>query len=224
MWDGRVGIDLVPFSRVRKLLAPGSERALYRLLTAEEIGILRLPDDPDVEGIAGRLAAKEAVFKLFHLPGQALPWRGIEILRGAGGWPEVRLSGRASELAATVGIGHIEVSIAHDSPCAIAVAYSTCVSDRGKEKPTSLRAIEETDMPSADIGEVREWILSRHPERQTIAADENLIESRLVDSLSFVELVYAIEGASGAEIDFDNIELQDFQTLSAIEKAFFTVV
>jgi acyl carrier protein len=76
-------------------------------------------------------------------------------------------------------------------------------------------------MASAGIDEVRAWILSRHPERESIAHDENLIESRLVDSLSFVELVYAIEGASGVEIDFDNIDLQDFQTLSAIEKAFF---
>lgn len=76
-------------------------------------------------------------------------------------------------------------------------------------------------MPSTGIDEVRSWILSRHPERNSVAADENLIESRLVDSLSFVELVYAIEGASGVEIDFDNIDIQDFQTLSAIEKAFF---
>lgn len=75
---------------------------------------------------------------------------------------------------------------------------------------------------ASGIDEVRTWILSRHPERNSIAPDENLIESRLVDSLSFVELVYVIEGASGAEIDFDAIDLKDFQTLSALEKAFFT--
>ncbi len=76
-------------------------------------------------------------------------------------------------------------------------------------------------MVSAGIDEVRAWILERHPERDSVTSDENLIESRLVDSLSFVELVYAIESASGIEIDFDNIDIQDFQTLSAIEKAFF---
>ncbi|MCL3999248.1 phosphopantetheine-binding protein [Streptomyces lavenduligriseus] len=79
-------------------------------------------------------------------------------------------------------------------------------------------------MASAGIEEIRSWILSRHPERDDVAADENLIESRLVDSLSFVELVYAIEGASGVEIDFDNIDINDFQTLSSIEKAFFAAV
>ncbi|MFF5860712.1 phosphopantetheine-binding protein [Streptomyces sp. NPDC012751] len=79
-------------------------------------------------------------------------------------------------------------------------------------------------MASAGIEEIRSWILRRHPERDEIAPDENLIESRLVDSLSFVELVYAIEGASGVEIDFDNIDIRDFQTLSSIEKAFFAAV
>ncbi|MFG2966203.1 MULTISPECIES: phosphopantetheine-binding protein [unclassified Streptomyces] len=74
---------------------------------------------------------------------------------------------------------------------------------------------------TGSIDEVRGWILKRHPERQTIDAEENLIQTRLVDSLTFVELVYVIENATGVEIDFDNIDIQDFQTLAAIEKAFF---
>ncbi|MFF9090841.1 phosphopantetheine-binding protein [Streptomyces sp. NPDC014991] len=76
-------------------------------------------------------------------------------------------------------------------------------------------------MAATGIDEVRNWILKRHPERQTIDAEENLIQTRLVDSLTFVELVYVIENATGVEIDFDNIDIQDFQTLAAIEKAFF---
>ncbi|MFE2727335.1 phosphopantetheine-binding protein [Kitasatospora sp. NPDC059327] len=76
-------------------------------------------------------------------------------------------------------------------------------------------------MASAGIDQVREWILARNPGRESIEPDENLIESRLVDSLSFVELVYTIESVSGVEIDFDSIDMQDLQTLSSIEKAFF---
>ena len=76
-------------------------------------------------------------------------------------------------------------------------------------------------MTSAGIDEVRNWILARHPERQIIDAEEDLIESRLVDSLTFVELVYVIENATGVEIDFDSIDVKDFKTLSAMEKAFF---
>ncbi|TCO44781.1 acyl carrier protein [Actinocrispum wychmicini] len=77
-------------------------------------------------------------------------------------------------------------------------------------------------MTTSSVDQVREWILGRHPELDDVGPDVNLIESRLVDSLSFIELVYVIEGASGAEIDFDTIDLADFQTISAIDKAFFT--
>ncbi|MFF3750929.1 acyl carrier protein [Streptomyces sp. NPDC002018] len=76
-------------------------------------------------------------------------------------------------------------------------------------------------MSSAGIDKVRDWILGRHADRTELAADVNIIENRLVDSLSFVELVYAIEDASGAEIDFDAIDIEDFQSLATIEKAFF---
>ncbi|GGZ39269.1 hypothetical protein GCM10010387_36730 [Streptomyces inusitatus] len=74
---------------------------------------------------------------------------------------------------------------------------------------------------TGSIDEVRDWILRRHPERQTIDAEENLIQTRLVDSLTFVELVYVVESTTGVEIDFDNIDIQNFQTLATIEKAFF---
>ncbi|MCW5253897.1 MULTISPECIES: holo-ACP synthase [unclassified Streptomyces] len=121
---GRVGIDLVPYGRVRELLAADGRPALTRMLSAEEQRLLRTGREPDVPGIAGRLAAKEAVFKLFRTAGQTLPWQDIEILREEGGWPVVRLRGRAARLAAESLVGAIAVSIAHDDPCAIAIAYS----------------------------------------------------------------------------------------------------
>lgn len=120
---GRVGIDLVPFSRVRELVR--DEPMLARVLSAAEMRLSQGESGPDIPGIAGRLAAKEAVFKLFHAPGQTLPWRGIEILTAEGGWPVVRLGGRAAELARSAGIDDIAVSITHDDPCAVAVAFTT---------------------------------------------------------------------------------------------------
>jgi acyl carrier protein len=75
-------------------------------------------------------------------------------------------------------------------------------------------------MPSEGFDEVREWILQRSG-RYSIGADENLIENRIVDSLSFVELVYLIEAATGIEVDVEQAYVKDFQTLSAIEQAFF---
>ncbi|MEC3979804.1 holo-ACP synthase [Amycolatopsis sp. H20-H5] len=120
--DSRVGIDLVPFNRVHQLVR--DELMLARMLSAAEIRLSQGSEGPDIAGIAGRLAAKEAVFKLFHAPEQTLPWRSIEILTAEGGWPVVRLAGRAAELARRAGIDDIAVSITHDHPCAVAVAFT----------------------------------------------------------------------------------------------------
>ncbi|GAA4236069.1 hypothetical protein GCM10022254_44780 [Actinomadura meridiana] len=74
---------------------------------------------------------------------------------------------------------------------------------------------------SPDLDPVRNWLLAKHPERETITPDEDLIEARLVDSLSFVEFLLTIEEASGAEIDREAIEIADFRTLEAIGRKFF---
>ena len=76
-------------------------------------------------------------------------------------------------------------------------------------------------MTTPGVGKVRDWILGRHADCDHVDPDQNLIESGLIDSLSFIELIYVIEGASGIEIDFDSIQLADFETLNAIDKAFF---
>ncbi|MFE2043155.1 acyl carrier protein [Streptomyces sp. NPDC059477] len=76
-------------------------------------------------------------------------------------------------------------------------------------------------MASRGIEEIRDWVLARNKHRDALGPDEELIASRLVDSLSFVELVYTIEAAADVEIDFETIDIRDFQTISAIEKAFF---
>ncbi|GHG13878.1 holo-ACP synthase [Streptomyces zaomyceticus] len=130
-----IGVDLVPISRVGELLDPGIGPLLRRYLSAEELTVSRTPDgEPDRAGIAGRLAAKEAVFKLLGAVGRPVPWQGIEVLRGPGGRPGVRLSGRAAELARDAGLGPIDVSISHDAGFAIAVAAAST----SLEHPNSL--------------------------------------------------------------------------------------
>lgn len=72
------------------------------------------------------------------------------------------------------------------------------------------------------IDDVRDWILAKHADRSSIDPNEDLIENRLIDSLTFVEFVFVIEQASGAVIDVDTIDIADFRSLGAIEKAFFS--
>ncbi|MFE5830505.1 holo-ACP synthase [Streptomyces sp. NPDC056488] len=171
-----IGVDLVPLSRVRDLLGTGPEPGtdtgtepgtstdtgtdpgvgtdpgplLTRFLSADELAASRTPDGaPDPSGIAGRLAAKEAVFKLLGSVGKPVPWQGIEVLRGPGGRPGVRLSGRAAELARTAGVGPIDVSISHDAGFAIAVAATTTsVQDRPvQDRPVQDRPVQDRPVP-----------------------------------------------------------------------------
>ncbi|MFB7590342.1 holo-ACP synthase [Streptomyces sp. NPDC056169] len=145
-----IGVDLVPFARVRELLDPGIGPLLRRYLSAEELSVSRTPDGaPDQARIAGRLAAKEAVFKLLGAVGRPVPWQGIEVLRGPGGRPGIRLSGRAAELARDAGLGPIDVSISHDAGFAIAVAASSTVLDhpRSHVEPVSRDQARPRDEP-----------------------------------------------------------------------------
>jgi holo-[acyl-carrier protein] synthase len=72
--------------------------------------------------LAARFAAKEAVLKLIGTA-DGVDLRGIEIAT-ENGRPEVRLTGRAAELAQEAGIdaADIDVSLSHTGDLALAVA------------------------------------------------------------------------------------------------------
>ncbi|MFD3326416.1 holo-ACP synthase [Streptomyces sp. NPDC058701] len=125
-------MDLVPLSRVAALLTPRSGPAIERMLTVEERELCA----GDATGTAGRLAAKEAVFKLFGSSGAPLPWHSIEILREPGGRPLLRLTGRAAHLAEQAGLGPIDVSISHDGGWAVAVAVALAAAPSTPPAPT----------------------------------------------------------------------------------------
>lgn len=72
------------------------------------------------------------------------------------------------------------------------------------------------------LQQVKNWILERHPEREDIAPDLDLIENRLIDSLSFVEFVFLLEQECGRSIQMETLEVDEIRTLAAIEKHFFT--
>lgn len=82
------------------------------------------------------------------------------------------------------------------------------------------QVVSQTTRPETGIEAVKAWILAKHPGRADVAPDEDLIENRLVDSLSFVEFVFLIGESAGQEIDMDTVDLNDLRTLAAIEKRF----
>jgi acyl carrier protein len=71
------------------------------------------------------------------------------------------------------------------------------------------------------LDQVTTWILARHPELTELDPDSDLIDNRLIDSMSFLEFIALIERLTGRPVDVETLDLDDFRTLNRIERAFF---
>ncbi|QHC24595.1 acyl carrier protein [Streptomyces sp. GS7] len=74
---------------------------------------------------------------------------------------------------------------------------------------------------AADWTDVRDWILERNPDLTDLQPETDIIDSRIVDSLQFVELVLFIEDLRGAALESNDVSLDSFRTLKGIEQTFF---
>ncbi|TNH29628.1 acyl carrier protein [Micromonospora orduensis] len=72
------------------------------------------------------------------------------------------------------------------------------------------------------IDAVVAYLRRRNPELGPLDPAQDLIDSRILDSLAIVEFVLLIEELTGAEIDMDTVTRNDLRTLQAIERRFFT--
>jgi hypothetical protein len=77
------------------------------------------------------------------------------------------------------------------------------------------------DRRSQVLSRLKQWILDKHPGLQTIADDEDLLESQLINSLQFISMLMCIEELRGRDIDQDQVELECFRTLNGIYENFF---
>lgn len=117
-WLG-VGVDLIRVERVAKL----SDAACSRLFTASELEFAALHPDRRSEKLAGRFAAKEAVLKALGTGlSQGIRWHDVVISQGSKGEPTVLLTGKAKEVADSLGTQKVLLSISHDGGLAIAFA------------------------------------------------------------------------------------------------------
>lgn len=222
-------MDIVSVNRVRRLMADHGEAFFDRMLDAGELADCRTSTGLDVLSLCGRIAAKEAAFKTLRVRNRFLPWRDIVVRRSDGGWPLVELRRSAAAMAADSGITEITVSISHDVDYAVAVA-APIIGDSPAAAPTGGQVtpahphehdtVRSTAM-SEGLQQVKDWILKRHQDREDIAPDLDLIENRLIDSLSFVEFVFLLEQQSGRTIEMETLEVDAIRTLAAIEDNFF---
>jgi holo-[acyl-carrier-protein] synthase len=96
------------------------------IFTDAELAYARSKSDPE-RRLAARLAAKRATLRLLESaagaePSPALGLRDVEVVRGRGGPPRIRLSARAEECLKQLGAQRVLASLSHvDAHAAAAV-------------------------------------------------------------------------------------------------------
>lgn len=115
------GVDIIHIPRVEEAIARYGERFLQRVFTPQELAYCR----GRVPELAARFAAKEAVSKALGvgvrtLSRHGIGWHEAEVVNGRGGKPEVRLYGRAAQLAGELGLSAWAISLTHEREYAIA--------------------------------------------------------------------------------------------------------
>lgn len=227
-----LGMDIVSVERVRKMIAEHGVEFFARMLTPGEMDDCTNAAGLDILGLCGRIAAKEAVFKSLRVRNQLMPWRDIVVRRSDGGWPLVELRRSAARMAAASDITEVTVTISHDQDYAVAVAAPIPVDSLlaprlGPGRGASANPLVKCTIrraPMADgLQQVKDWIVKRHPDQLDLTPDLDLIENRLIDSLSFVEFVFLLEQLSGRSIEMETLEVDAIRTLGAIEENFFKV-
>ncbi|MDN4593660.1 holo-ACP synthase [Polycladomyces subterraneus] len=113
-----IGTDIVQLDRLRQ---KDRERLAQRVLTSEERQWWPEGDVRQIEYLAGRFAAKEALSKAARTGiGRILGFQDIEILSGDNGCPKVRLSEQSRRKLGWADDVQIHLTIAHERDYAVA--------------------------------------------------------------------------------------------------------
>ena len=117
-----IGLDTVDVDRFRRLIdrRPG---VLDRVFTVGERAHLAKRSDP-VPGYAARFAAKEAAMKVLGVGIGAVDFTDLEVVTLPSGAPTLATSGRATTLAANLGITSMHLSLTHTDATASAIVFA----------------------------------------------------------------------------------------------------
>ncbi len=119
------GIDIIEVDRIAQSLNDHADRFLDRVFTARERAYADQAKRKN-EHLAARFAAKEAVMKALGTGwGQGVAWTDIEVVLLPSGQPTIALTGKAAEVAATLGVTHWSVSLTHTETSAAASVIGT---------------------------------------------------------------------------------------------------
>ena len=116
-----IGVDIVEIKRLDKAFNKWGERFQEKVFTPGEIQNSQLKGRAKLTYLAGRFAAKEAVFKSLE---EGITWQDIEILAAKNGKPYLHFGKKMKEVINKKGIKNILISISHDNNYAVAQAIA----------------------------------------------------------------------------------------------------
>ncbi len=116
-----IGTDLAEVSRVRDSVSRFGDRFLGRVYTQRERDYAQSKANA-AERLAARFAAKEAGMKAIGTGwSRGVRWRDIEVINERSGRPTLRLHGAALQIAESIGVTRITISLTHTAEIAFAV-------------------------------------------------------------------------------------------------------
>jgi holo-[acyl-carrier protein] synthase len=119
-----LGTDLIETRRVQESMDRFGDRFLERIFTAGEIAYCKRKKNA-AESFAARFAAKEAGAKALGTGiSHGVSWKELEVRREPSGRPTLHFSGRAAELAASMGVKTVQLSLTHSREMAMAVVVA----------------------------------------------------------------------------------------------------
>jgi holo-[acyl-carrier protein] synthase len=117
----RTGVDLIEIEQFEKAYRRHGDRFLVRIFTQQEI----LATDRNIQSLAARFAAKEAVSKALGTGIGDVSWHEIEILKGLASEPVLVLHGNAKRISQEAEIETWAISLSHTRALAIALVVAT---------------------------------------------------------------------------------------------------
>jgi len=119
-----IGIDLVDVKRIEDAVKK-RKHFLERIYTQEEIKV-NPRGEFRFQELAGRFAAKEAFFKAIKSGWRrGVTFSDVIVLNEPSGAPYIKLNGRAKEIAQSLGVNKIFVSISHTEDLATGIVIIT---------------------------------------------------------------------------------------------------
>jgi holo-[acyl-carrier protein] synthase len=115
-----LGLDIAEIDRIEAAIKRHPAAFIERVYTPEEAAYCQRYASP-YERYAGRFAAKEAAMKALGTGwAHGVRWRDIEVVREASGKPTLKLEGVARQIADSLGVKRILLTITHSGNLAIA--------------------------------------------------------------------------------------------------------